>query len=122
MSKQVTEEQRDARRVAARLQIELTVDDSISSESGSTVNISANGVYFTSKRYLEPLTQLGLRLLFPGDEDGSSPETLDVRGVAVRIEPEEPDGAVDTYEVACFFTDASPEFRERLGRYVQAEF
>ncbi len=122
MSKQVAQEQRDAQRVAARLQIELIVDDSVSSEQGSTVNISANGVYFTSKRYLEPLTKLGLRLLLPGDEDGTNSEALDVRGVVVRVDPEQPDDAIDSYEIACFFTDATPEFRERLGRYVQSRF
>ena len=122
VSKQVTQEQRDTRRVSARLQIELTVDDSVSSEQGSAINISTNGVYFTSKRYLEVLTKLGMRLLLPGEENQTETEALDVRGVVVRVEPEEPSDDVDQYEIACFFTDASPEFRERLGRYVQSRF
>ena len=122
MSKHVTQELRETRRVAARLQIELTVDDSGSREQGSTINISANGVYFTSQRYLEPLTKLGLRLLLPGEEGDSGSEALDVRGIVVRVEPEEPSDDIDAYEIACFFTDTTPEFRERLGRYVQTRF
>jgi hypothetical protein len=39
--------------------------------------------------------------------------------VVVRIEPEEPQDDVDLYEVACFFMDTTPDFRERLGHYVQ---
>ncbi len=122
MSKEVIQEQRESQRVSARLQIELTVDDSPSSEPGSAINISTNGVYFLSTTYLEPLTQLGMRLLLPGVENGAGPEALDVRGVVVRVEPEVPADSVDQYEIACFFTDTSPEFRERLGRYVQARF
>lgn len=122
MSKSVTQDLRRAPRVAARLQIELTVDDSVSSETGSTINISANGVYFTSTRYLEPLTKLGMRLLLPGESDDSELEALDVSGVVVRVEPEEADDSVEEYEIACFFTDTTPEFRERLGRYVQSRF
>lgn len=104
-------------RVPARLQIELTVDERRSSEAGSTINISANGVYFLSKRYLEPLTMLGLRILLPGEKGPA--EALDVRGVVVRVEPEKPRADVERYEVACFFMDTTPEFRERLGHYVQ---
>jgi hypothetical protein len=122
VSKPVAQDFRQARRIAARLQIELTMDDSASREHGSTIDVSANGVYFTSRRYIEPLTKLGMRLLLPGEEGGSEPEALDVRGIVVRIEPEEPTDEIDEYEIACFFTDASPEFRERLGRYVQARF
>ncbi|UCE03957.1 MAG: PilZ domain-containing protein [Candidatus Latescibacterota bacterium] len=115
----VEKDARRERRVHARLQIELVMDNSTTSEQSSTINISANGVYFTSKRYLEPLTKLGLRLLLPGQDGGAQLETLDVRGVVVRTEPEMPADDVESYEIACFFTDTTAEFRERLGRYVQ---
>lgn len=112
---------KDARRdqrVPARLQIELTLDESSPTQAESTLNISANGVYFRSKRFIEPLTVLGLRILLPG-EHGTSREALDVRGVVVRTEPEEPRPGFDRYEVACYFMDTTPEFRQRLGQYVQ---
>jgi len=116
----VAQDARRDGRVAARLQIELIVDDSTANEVGSTINISANGVYFQSQRYLEPLTVLGLRLLLPGEEDNDPPEALDVRGVVVRTEPEEASENIDQYEVACYFLETTAEFRERLGRYVRS--
>ena len=117
---QVVQDARGELRVPARLHIELLIDAETSSATGSTINISSNGVYFTSSRYIEPLTVLGMRLLLPGEEGDATPEALDVRGVVVRIEPEQPSGRVDCYEVACYFLETTSEFRERLGRYVQS--
>ena len=117
---QVVQDARGELRVPARLHIELQVDAETSAAAGSTINISSNGVYFTSSRYLEPLTVLGMRLLLPGEEGDAAPEALDVRGVVVRIEPEQPSDSIDRYEVACYFLETTSEFRERLGRYVQS--
>jgi hypothetical protein len=83
-----------------------------------TINISSNGVYFNSPRYIAPLTRLGLRLLLP-DEDSGTELAVDCTGIVVRIVPDRPSTRVDRYEVACYFTDTSPEFQERLGWYVQ---
>jgi PilZ domain-containing protein len=118
--RQVVQDARGELRVPARLHIELLIDAETSSATGSTINISSNGVYFTSSRYLEPLTVLGMRLLLPGEEGDVAPEAFDVRGVVVRIEPEQPSEPVDGYEVACYFLETTSEFRERLGHYVQS--
>lgn len=117
---QVVQDARGELRVPARLHIELLVDAEASSSTGSTINISSNGVYFTSSRYLEPLTMLGMRLLLPGEEGDGTAEAFDVRGVVVRVDPEQPSARVESYEVACYFLETTPEFRERLGRYVQS--
>lgn len=114
-------ERRKARRVEARLQIELSLDTGSNAEKTSTINISANGAYFSSPRYLEPLTKLEMRVLLPGEDD-ETPEVFDVQGIVVRVEPEGPARPGQTYEIACYFTETTPEFRERLGRYVQARF
>ena len=114
----VAKDLRREQRVPARLQIQLTVSTGEEPEASSAINISANGVYFKSRRYLAPLTMLGLRIVLPGERGRR--QALDVRGVVVRIEPEEPSADADGYEVACFFTDTTPEFRERLGHYVQS--
>lgn len=111
---------RREQRVPARLQIQLTIGSGEESEQSSAINISANGVYFKSRRYLAPLTMLGLRIQLPGERGRGHVQVLDVRGVVVRIEPEEPSADAESYEVACFFTDTTPEFRERLGHYVQS--
>ena len=116
----VAKETRREQRLPARLHIELTVEDGEQSDVGNTINISANGVYFKSRRYLAPLTVLGLRILLSGEHGRGRPERLDVRGVVVRVEPEEEQEDVQSYEVACFFMDTTPEFRERLGHYVQS--
>ena len=116
----VAKDLRREQRVPARLQIQLTIGDGDDSELSSAINISANGVYFKSRRYLAPLTMLGLRIQLPGERGRGQTQTLDVRGVVVRIEPEEPSADAASYEVACFFTDTTPEFRERLGHYVQS--
>ena len=118
----VATDRRDSPRVEARLQIELAVDADGSSETASTINISTNGVYFTCNRYIEPLTKLGMRLLLGSESVDEATESIDVQGVVVRVEPDSPEADVDQWDIACYFTDSTPEFRERLGRYVQAEF
>src|SRR5262245_41292785 len=71
MKTDVTTERRRGRRVDARLQIELQLEPGGPSHPSSTINISSNGVYFSSPRFVAPLTKLGLRLLLPGDESGA---------------------------------------------------
>lgn len=111
----VTTERRRGRRVEARLHIELDLEPGGPSHPTSTINISSNGVYFQSPRFVAPLTKLGLRLLLP-DDDGSP---VGCTGVVVRCVPDRPTAGVHQYEVACYFTDTSPEFQDRLGHYVQ---
>jgi len=118
----VATDRRDSPRIEARLQIELAIDTDGASETTSTINISTNGVYFTCSRYIEPLTKLGMRLLLGGETDEKEAECIDVQGVVVRVEPDSAEADVDQWDIACYFTDSTPEFRERLGRYVQAEF
>jgi len=118
----VVKDRRTSPRVDARLQIELSIGSEDATEKANTINISANGVYFTCNRYIEPLTKLGLRLLLGGETADEESESIDVQGVVVRVEPEGADADVDQWDIACYFTDSTPEFRERLGRYVQAEF
>jgi hypothetical protein len=45
-------------------------------------------------------------------------EPVDCQGIVVRCIPEEPAPDVESYEIACYFTDPSPEFRARLSEYV----
>ena len=112
-------ERRRERRVEARLQIELQLDPGAPSHASSTLNISSNGVYFLSPRYIEPLTRLGLRLVLPeaGEEVADAP--VECTGVVVRCVPETSRSGAHHYEVACYFTDTSEDFKERLSRYVQ---
>jgi len=117
MKTDVTTERRRGRRVDARLQIELQLEPGGPSHPSSTINISSNGVYFSSPRFVAPLTKLGLRLLLPGDESGAE-QAIDCRGIVVRCVPDRPSANVKEYEVACYFTDTDPQFQERISHYV----
>lgn len=118
MKHNVTTDRRRGQRVQARLQIELQMEPGGMSHASDTINISSNGVYFASPRFIAPLTKLGLRLLLPDEEKGGE-VPVDCIGIVVRVIPEKATAGVDRYEVACYFTDTSPEFQERLGHYVQ---
>jgi hypothetical protein len=115
--KAITERRRQ-RRVDARLQIELQLDPGAPAQASSTLNISANGVYFVSPRFIAPLTKLGLRLLLPESAPGRDETPVDVTGIVVRCQPEAPAPDVHCYEVACYFTDLGEEFKDRLSHYV----
>lgn len=120
MKPRVATERRVERRVQARLQIELQFDPGGKSHPTNTINISSNGVYFASPTFVEPLTRLSMRLLLPGN-GGDAPETaVECVGVVVRCVPEAPSPQVDRYEIACYFTDTSDEFRTLLEAYVQS--
>jgi PilZ domain len=118
MKHNVTTDRRRDQRVQARLQIELQMEPGGQSHASDTINISSNGVYFISPRFIAPLTKLGLRLLLPDEEKGGE-VPVDCTGIVVRVLPGRATAGVDRYEVACYFTDTSPEFQERLGHYVQ---
>jgi len=116
MKTPTTTERRLGRRVEARLQIELQLEPGKTSHASDTINISANGVYFRSPRFVAPLTKLGLRLMLPADDGSEQP--VDCQGIVVRCIPEAPAADVHAYEVACYFSDTSSEFRALLGEYV----
>lgn len=119
MKQQGPTERRREQRVQARLQIELELEPGGGTHASSTINVSANGAYFSSPRFIAPLTKLGLRLLLPEAAPGGPEQAVDCQGIVVRCVPDRPTEGVDRYEVACYFTDTSPDFKERLGHYVQ---
>lgn len=119
MKQPVPAERRREQRVQARLQIEVELEPGGTPHASSTINVSANGAYFSSPRFIAPLTKLGLRLLLPEAEAGGPELAVDCQGIVVRCIPDRETKGVDSYEVACYFTDTSPDFHERLGHYVQ---
>jgi hypothetical protein len=119
MKSNVSTEKRRSQRVQARLQIELQFEPGGPSHQSATINISSNGVYFHSPRFIAPLTKLGLRLMLPEGRAGGPEVAVDCTGIVVRCQPERPQPGVDLYEVACYFTETNAEFQDLLGRYVQ---
>jgi hypothetical protein len=119
MKANVSTEKRRSQRVQARLQIELQFEPGGPSHASDTINISSNGVYFNSPRFIAPLTKLGLRLLLPEGRAGGPETAVDCSGIVVRCDPERPQPGMDRYEVACYFTETNAEFQDLLNHYVQ---
>jgi len=109
------QERRGAVRVPARLAMEIQVG--ADAERVESLNVSANGVYFASPRYIAPLTRLRVVLDLPGAK-GRAKANVSVDGVVVRTEPEEESSGVDQYEIACYFTSISNGDRETLESYI----
>lgn len=110
-------ERRGAVRTPAKLamQIQLSGHDLAHTES---INVSANGVYFSSPQFIPTLTRLAITLVLPGDK-GRRHEVV-CEGVVVRTEPEAPSDA-SSYQVACAFTSISRSDQERLESYILAQ-
>lgn len=109
-------ERRGAVRVPARLAMEIAVHgDKASVES---LNVSANGVYFTTPTYIPVLTKLRITLDLAGEGKGARSSSVACDGVVVRTEPEFEDPATDEYSVACYFTSISDSDQEKLEEYI----
>jgi len=108
-------ERRGAVRVPARLAMEIQVGGG--AERVESLNVSANGVYFASSRYIAPLTRLRMVLDLPGAR-GRAAANVSVDGVVVRVDPEAESDGVTEYEVACYFTSISDRDRETLESYI----
>jgi hypothetical protein len=85
-----------------------------------TINVSANGVYFSSPDYIAPLTRLEITLLLPESPGGRTERTRKVtcEGVVVRTEPEAPREDLSRYDIACFFTSINESDRLHLESYI----
>ena len=111
-------ERRRAQRVEANLAV--TVRGGSAEALGKALNISTNGIYFESPRYLAPLTKVRLDLIIPDAEAArkTSPVTCD--GVVVRVEPEKDLPGVSRYNVAIFFTLVPDSSQKILARYIRS--
>jgi PilZ domain-containing protein len=109
-----TAERRGSTRVPARLSMEIILGgDRAQAES---LNVSANGVYFSSRAFIPLLTRLRVTLELPGDAGATSRVSCD--GVVVRTEPENETPSAREYQVACYFTAISESDRTRLESYI----
>ena len=90
-------ERRGARRVEARLSVQVVLhgaDGAPSTATLETINISTSGLYFRSERFLEPLTKLALELELDVPGDGDEPAATRLfpcEGMVVRSTPEAED-------------------------------
>lgn len=112
-------ERRKAVRAPAKLAMEIKLGGADFGQL-KTINVSANGVYFSSPGFIAPLTRLEIILLIPETLDGSSGKKREVscEGVVVRTEPEAEDKDVSAYDVACYFTSITDHDRGHLESYI----
>lgn len=87
--------------------------------TGRTINISTNGIYFESPRFIEPLTKVRMDLVLPSETVDADEEILvEFDGVVVRVEPEKEDKKISKYKVAIFFTFVPKESMDILSTFI----
>lgn len=111
-------ERRRAPRLTAQLAMEVRLSGG-ERASVETINVSANGIYFSSKSFIEALTKLQITLLLPkADPRGTTRRKVICEGVVVRVDPEVPVEGQPQYDIACYFTDIAEEDQEILQSYI----
>lgn len=98
--------------------MEIRIND-VDTARVESLNVSANGVYFSSNVYIPVLTRLDITLdLPPADKTARTGETVVCSGVVVRTEPEEETPGTDDYQIACYFTSIDESDKETLESYI----
>jgi hypothetical protein len=110
-------ERRRAVRAPAKLAMQVKLEG-IDLAHAETVNVSANGVYFSSKSHIPTLTRLRITLLLPSDNPKSPDRKVVCDGVVVRTEPDKPRSNQESYDIACYFTSISPRDQDLLEAYI----
>ena len=84
-----TNDRRRAVRAPAKLAMQIKFGGEVGTADAETINVSANGVYFSTSHHIAPLTKLQITLVLPDSASGTPKEVL-CDGVVVRSEPEPP--------------------------------
>ena len=115
-----TKERRKAPRVIAKLAMQIAgVGEDESVLTTESINLSAGGLQFQSKVALAPLTRVALTLLLPPfGRRLRRGRVVQCVGVIVRSAEIEHPRQKRQFELACCFTDMSPEDRELVEQYV----
>jgi hypothetical protein len=115
-------ERRRAPRAPINVELELS-GDAVGGEGAlltESLNLSTEGVYCTSPRYIAPLTKLELTLMVPWEDAQGRTGKRGIRceAVTVRSYPERESPNCKSYEVACYFTSMTEEDRETLRDFL----
>lgn len=79
-------------------------------------DLSASGLCFFAEQPLPEMTALQIALDLP--RGGGQTDRVEASGAVVRCQPISP--RLEHYEIAVFFHDISPENRQHLERFVDA--
>lgn len=111
-------ERRGAVRIPAKLAMEIRISD-VDTARVESINVSANGVYFTSPTFIPELTRLDITLDLPKDDEKKKRgDSVVCTGVVVRTDPPEQQAGVTEYQIACYFTGIDDADREVLESYI----
>ena len=111
-------DRRKAVRIPAKLAMEIRISD-VDTAKVESINVSANGVYFTSDKYIPELTRLDITLDLPtAKNEKAHGKSVVCSGVVVRTEPPDEQPGVEGYEIACYFTSIDPDDKETLESYI----
>jgi c-di-GMP-binding flagellar brake protein YcgR len=113
-------ERRKSVRIPAKLAMEIKISGS-DSAAAESINVSANGVYFSSRTFIPVLTKLEVNLSLPAPAHNKSRKAIRLiscEGVVVRTEPEQEQPGVSNYEIACYFTSINAKDKDYLDSYI----
>jgi c-di-GMP-binding flagellar brake protein YcgR len=111
-------DRRKAVRIPAKLAMEIRISD-VDTARVESINVSANGVYFLSNKYIPELTRLDITLDLPTVKDQRARgKSVVCSGVVVRTDPPEEQPGVAEYEIACYFTSIADSDKETLESYI----
>lgn len=118
-------ERRTAPRAPVNLAVELSgqFPDDGNTLASDSLNLSTEGVYCAVRRFIPPLTRLGLALVLPAyesDERACARRVVRCEAVAVRCYPERESSGCEKYEVACYFTRMEDEDREAVAAFLES--
>jgi hypothetical protein len=82
-----------------------------------TINLSAGGLFCTSRTFVAPMTRLALSLELPGTA-GIGGAVVQGEAVVVRTEPAAPSPDPSTYRIALFFSRMDDEHRRTLQTFL----
>jgi len=98
--------------------MEIRISD-VDKATVESINVSANGVYFWSDKYIPELTKLDITLDLPTSKDDKARgKSVVCTGVVVRTDPPDEQAGVDAYEIACYFTSIDNSDKETLESYI----
>ncbi|PIQ89561.1 MAG: hypothetical protein COV72_02755 [Candidatus Omnitrophica bacterium CG11_big_fil_rev_8_21_14_0_20_42_13] len=102
-------ERRTSPRVNTALPINIKTEDF--DIAASTQNISRSGAYCEVKKYIAPMTKLGIIMVI---KDKNRELKIKCRGVVVRTEEKN-----DKYNIAIYFNDIADSEKEKITKYVE---
>ena len=116
------EERRKHKRAILEIPIEMeSLDGKHKSFTAQTLNLSAGGFYCRVPFFVPILTKLRISIVVPCKDIAGKEEdhVITCDGMVVRTMPEKPAAEIDSYEIACFFTEIDDYDRLVIEQYLR---